>query len=152
YATQTIVDGGSVGYNIRSFSSGGTTNVYAIALNGSVSQVYAYYPPGVVVQWTYSPSDRRLKSNIASATGDALAAINKLTVRSFDLTVPIPGAIEQHWDYGLVADEVGEALPVAYAPATDEGTYDLIRELPLIAALVKAMQQLTDKIDDLDAR
>lgn len=145
-----VVNGANQGYAIRSPTGGGLTGLWQIALNGSVSQVYGYYGTGTQVQWTYSPSDRRLKSNIEPSTYDALGAINRLQVRSFDMTVPIPGAIQMHWDCGLVADEVNEVMPIAYIPATMEGSYEMIRELPLTATLVRAVQQLTTRVTALE--
>jgi|SRR5262252_2818921 len=152
YGVTSFINSGNYGYLIRSTSGGGLTGTWEIALNGGASQVYAYYGTGTVVAWTYSPSDARLKTNIGEPTLDALAAINALKVREFDMKVPIPGAVEQHWPFGLIAHEVGEVIPVAYAQADRPEAYDMIRELPLIATLVRAVQQLTARVAELEAR
>ena len=92
-------------------------------------------------------SDRRLKSSIDAPT-DALAAINKLAVHSCDIAL-LNDSGSEHWDCALIADEVKEVIPRAYMPAPENG-YENINQLPIVATLVRAVQQLTAKLHALE--
>jgi hypothetical protein len=70
-------------------------------------------------------------------------------VHKFDMTAPLPGARSQHWDFGLIADEVEGVLPSAFVPAPSNG-YQSLRELPIIGALVKAVQELAARLAALE--
>jgi hypothetical protein len=97
-------------------------------------------------------SDRRLKSNLEISAFDALAAVNALPVYSCDYTPPVPGSPAQPWDCAIIADEVEQFIPTAYEPpATDDGLAS-VRQLSLIATLLKAVQQLSAKVEALEAR
>ena len=142
-----IVDGTSNGPIVM--GGAGYTPVNSIGVDGTNTRCVATYSGGAVA-WSIVFSDRRLKTDIVDA-GDALATLQAIPVHSFDMTNPFPGARAQHWDYGIIADEVSPALPIAVIPATNEGHYDSIIELPLIAALIKAVQQLSARIAMLEA-
>ena len=135
-----------------SFGDATYTSVKAWAINGSVGLVYAWYAPSAAWTWANGASDVRLKSNIETSQKDALAAINALSVVECDLTYPFPDAKPHHWNWAIVADEdLGAKIPSAYI-AAEEHTHAIIRELPVIAALVKAVQQLTARVEELEAR
>jgi hypothetical protein len=114
-------------------------------------QVQANYPgsPGGAVVWPVTLSDRRLKSNIRDATLDALGLLARLKVHSADFKNPFHDGPSEHWDCALIADEVQRWIPHAYIPPLENG-YAGIRELPLIATLIKAVQQLTERLAALE--
>ena len=140
---RAIVGGGDQGYLPYS-------GFYSIQLNGSGPLINFYYVGGSVyvnVNW----SDRRLKSNIAPA-GDALDLVNRIAIHRADYTPPLPGARTQELDFCFLADEVEAALPAAYVAPPDEDSFASVNELPLVAALWRANQQLSAQVTDLASR
>jgi hypothetical protein len=144
------VDATPVGSLIYSLTGGGVTPIYAISANGPAGLLAASFPGGQAT-WSAVFSDRRLKTDIAEPDRDALAVVGALAVHRFDLTNPFPGATPQHWDFGLIADEVESVLPAAFIPPFGESGHQSLRELPIIAALVKAVQQLLARVEALEA-
>jgi hypothetical protein len=147
-----FVDGTQQGWMVLG-AGGSLFPVVALGMNGATSTCIATYAGGTVgatFSWAITLSDRRLKTHIQDASKDALAILTALPVHQFDLTNPLPNATPQHWDFGLIADEVEAALPIAFIPAANEASYQSLRELPLIALLVKAVQQLTARVATLE--
>jgi hypothetical protein len=144
-----FVNGGSLGPVIYSNIGGGFTNIRQMGLNGGNSTVQAQYNGGTF-SWPITFSDRRLKRNVQDVTIDALGLLKRLPVHSADLTNPLPGGTTEHWDCALIADEIEHLVPRAYSAAPEDG-YASIRELPLIATLIKAIQQLTARVEELEA-
>ena len=156
----------------------GTSN--GIRISGSGSGAYVYgYSSGGSAQIIYSPfsgvSDERLKENVADLTL-GLDEVNALRPVTFDWKasdiVDIPNN-----RYGFIAQEVESVVPtmISTQPATridfdeegeeitvpnvitlDDGTeiseWKSIDEKPLVYMLVKAVQELSTKVDDLTAR
>lgn len=150
-----FVDAVAQGNIVTGRSGSGLTAVYAFSVNGTNSQAQATYPGGGFT-WPVTFSDPALKGDVAPASKDALAAIMGLKVWEYDYLSPFPDAEPQHWDWGLMADdELSAIMPPAFIPATPIPgieTYAQIRELPIIAALVKAVQQLTARVETLEAQ
>lgn len=91
-------------------------------------------------------SDRTLKSNIATSTVDALASINKLNIYEYDFK---KDSTEYHKNIGLIAQEVGQYLPDAHEAFDGIETYNPFFFVPY---LVKAIQQLSNKVEDLERK
>jgi hypothetical protein len=153
-----LINGGSVVGSFSCLSTSHSDSTYTAvrnwALRGSDGQVVAWYNPSHAWNWANGASDIRLKTNIRPAQKDALAAINALSVVECDLTYPFPDAKPHHWNWAIVSNEdLGEKIPSAYIPAgKDPDTHAIIRELTVIAALVKAVQQLSARVEELEAR
>jgi len=151
---QVGIDGGAEVYNVVKSNSAGSPYTSVIdTLAANPGGTVAVWQGATAWSWTATVSDPRLKTNVIPA-GDALAALNQIEVREFDLRSP--GATQtEHWKWGLMADPaLGEAVPSSYIPAAEvaAGTvYATIRELPLIAALIRAVQQLTVRLEALEA-
>lgn len=97
-----------------------------------------------------SASDRKLKSGIAPSSKSAIDTIKALGVYEFELDQP-GVELAKHWDFGLIADEVESVIPPAFVPASDApGSFQSLRELPIVAALVKAVQELTARVEELE--
>jgi hypothetical protein len=149
-----LVNGGYVVDDVSfipiSFSGSGVwTAIRALSLYGDLNAMYVWYNPADAWVFTPSGSDIRLKTNIEPAMKDALAAINSLSVCECDLTLP-PAGQAQHWHWSVIADEaLAAAIPNSVVPAT-EHSYATIRELPVIAALIKAVQQLSARVEALE--
>ena len=91
-------------------------------------------------------SDRTLKSNIATSTVDALASINKLNIYEYDFK---KDSTEYHKSIGLIAQEVEQYLPDAHDKIDGIETYSPFFFVPY---LVKAIQQLTKKVEQLERK
>lgn len=145
-ALASWVDNASIGYLIRSTNTGGgNTPLNEIALNGP-STMIANWASGQV-QWAVTSSDRRSKRNLKPATIDALDLIRRLPVHEADYVPPGYQGAPQHWDCALIADEVAKLIPPAYLAPTDHpASYAAIADLPLIAVLVRAVQQLAAEV------
>lgn len=91
-------------------------------------------------------SDRTLKSNIATSTVDALASINKLNIYEYDFK---KDSTEYHKNIGLIAQEIGQYLPDAHDKIDGIETYSPFFFVPY---LVKAIQQLSNKVEELERK
>lgn len=155
-ALNVYVDGGEQAQAIISQSGGGFTSVFEMSLNGTGPSMAAWYTASNAVTWPCTFSARALKSNIRPADIDALGLVNRLAVYECDLTPPFEDAATQHWDCALIADEVAGVVPTAYVPAMERNGvaagYETVRELPLIATLWRAVQQLSAEVAALKAR
>jgi hypothetical protein len=102
------------------------------------------------ISWATSASDRRLKHNLKRASVDALAVINQVKVWACDME-PFLGGVRQPWDCALIADEIEPLIPRAFIPKVDEEKgLEGINVLPLVATLIKAVQQLTARVAELE--
>jgi hypothetical protein len=137
------------------FTNGGLTGIIQWGINAGGGSATIYSTATLGYTFTISASDRRLKRNIEPA-GDALGVVNALKVYACDMT--IPGETPQHWDCALIADEVEVLIPRGYIappPPMARGsaeTYAGIDTLPIVATLVRAVQQLTTRLTQLETR
>lgn len=140
----------TVGEPIQSY----TENAYMIHRMGtpSTSGVGVYGRWGVAnaavsgKTISASPSDNRLKYNIKPATKSGLDLINSLPVKQFDW-------VEQnhkHWDFGIVAQEVRGLDENLIIGEEKEDMYLGIDTLYLCDILVKAVQELSAKVEELE--
>ena len=91
-------------------------------------------------------SDKRLKSNITETKVDALDAINQLNVYEYDFK---KDSTEYHKNIGLIAQEIGQYLPDAHDKIDGIETYSPFFFVPY---LVKAIQQLSNKVEELERK
>lgn len=103
-------------------------------------------PYGNVFTRAQEWSDRKLKSNIATSTVDALDAINQLNVYEYDFK---KDSTEYHKNIGLIAQEIGQYLPDAHDKIDGIETYSPFFFVPY---LVKAIQQLSTKVEQLERK
>jgi hypothetical protein len=103
-------------------------------------------PYGNVFTRAQAWSDRKLKSNIATSTVDALASINKLNIYEYDFK---KDSTEYHKNIGLIAQEIGQYLPDAHDKIDGIETYNPFFFVPY---LVKAIQQLSVKLEELERK
>lgn len=97
-----------------------------------------------------SSSDIRLKENVEDSTVNALDFINQIRMRSFDWK---HGA---HQNIGVIADELEKLDPMLVVGGGEdyEGNpvYKSINNLNLISYLVKAVQELSEKVKTLEGK
>lgn len=156
----------------------GTSNGIRISGSGSGAYLYGYSSSGSA-QIIYSPfsgvSDERLKENVVDLTL-GLDEVNALRPVTFDWKASDIDDIPNN-RYGFIAQEVESVVPtmISTQPSTridfdeegeeitvpnvitlDDGTeiseWKSIDEKPLVYMLVKAIQELSTKVDDLTAR
>lgn len=148
YLNGTINDSIPYGY-----TGGNFYGMTRCGLSNSTLQGYAINNYGNSFYFALtSGSDRKLKTSIRDATRKALDHVKALHVCEFDLKQP--GREQEHWDFGLIADEVEGVVPRAFVPADPDqpDSYQTLRELPLVAMLVKAVQELSDRVERYEAR
>ena len=142
----------NVGLVVASSGSGTDGIIKRLVLKDS-SGVYVYM--GIqdtddnTVGIDITRSDSRWKKNIEDSNVNALDTINKIRHRQFDWK-----RSRAHTDNGYIAQELREVLPDAIlAVKQDDGSEHLqIRNGEIIPYLTKAIQELSAKVDALEAR
>ena len=111
-----------------------------------------FYASGYIngYQIQTAQSDARIKDNIEDSEIEALPIINELNMRQFDWNKEKSGN-EGHIDVGFIAQEVEEVYDklVIHSINPDNDTYG-IDLLNTLALSVKAIQELSKKVDDLE--
>lgn len=103
---------------------------------------------GSVKYWIDKSSDRRLKENILSTSVQALNEINQLNLVSFDYIEN-----KKHEEIGLIAQEVERIIPQAISRNPDNpDDYLHIDYTALVPYLIKAIQELNQKLEKVNAR
>ena len=87
-------------------------------------------------------SDRRLKENIEPTSVKALDKIKELNLVAFDYIKE-----KSHEEIGLIAQEVQEVIPSAIETYAGEDTHLTINYSKLIPYLIKAIQELNQKLE-----
>ena len=153
YGSVTVAAaGGLQGYVIRSTAVEGLTfGVTMIQLTGALTSMSAVNDSLTPASWSTTSSDARLKNNLAAPSRDALAIVNEVAVSQCDFRYPGAMGSGEHWDFTMVAEEVEAALPYAYMPAPKDG-FSGLHPLHLITVLWKAVQQLSERLEALEAR
>lgn len=145
----TYVGGTYIGGLIYSTGAANQWQISWIAVNTN-GNAYATASGSTQFSWPVTSSDIRLKKNIVPANKDALVAINSLKVVEADMK-PFEGAANQHWNWILTANqELDDAIPHSYVAPPDEDKYASVNTYPLVAALIKAVQQLTARVAALE--
>jgi hypothetical protein len=131
-------------------STASVTNlvILFISNNQTINSAYVNGSAFNYVTWPFSFSDRKLKTAIRPAI-DTLSTIKRIPVYDCDYNSPLPNTKSVHYSATIIADELKTIMPEAYVKAV-KGGYDTIRELPLVAALVRAVQQLSERLERLE--
>lgn len=133
--------------------------------------LYAYIDNGQAGWVTFNGCDARQKSNFGPVGRDALAAINSIELQSFDWPQHIPAKVNRrrgetleemdfeqrplaapHWEIGYTAQQVREVIPEAVPDPPHEGGFLGVDLQMLVAHLVGAVQQLTRRLEAMEAR
>lgn len=96
-------------------------------------------------------SDRRLKKNISDANG-YLAKLNKLRVRKFAFT---EDKGDEATNLGFIADEVAAVIPKIVEDIGAVGDLDHVESIKtsvMIPMLVKSIQEITDRMTELESQ
>lgn len=162
----TVFQGASSGSGVQNTGSNGfrihgaSGNWYDFNTNGAPAGGYGDFSINLVIDGSYTTSDERKKTNISDLT-DALTTLNQLRPRTFALTtsnLEIQEGFENC--YGYVAQEVNTVFPHAVMHAAGrEGIHEngwtdaySVDYGKINVLAVRAIQQLSEKIDALTAR
>ena len=121
-------------------SPNNTTNFFYQAID-STTVCFTIWSNGT----TSGRSDSRLKKNIAPANGQ-LSDILALEVVNYEWNDNISGSKE----IGFIAQQVQQVKPGLVLE--DENGYLHIKQTPLVPILVKAIQELTTRLEALEAQ
>ena len=103
---------------------------------------------GSVKYWIDKSSDRRLKENITQTAVNALDRIDNLDMVEFDFIKD-----KKHEEIGLIAQEVERIIPQAISRNPDNpDDYLHIDYTALVPYLIKAIQELNQKLEEVNAR
>ena len=138
--------------------SGNTINILGSTTTGIVSAYVGTTGSGSTVTLdvrTTSPSDRRLKEEIEDCDL-GLDFVNQLNAKKYKLT----SDPKHQLGYGFIADEVADlgvyGSSLVYREENwkvgDEQGFDTIHYPSYVAILVKAVQELSDKVKTLEAK
>ena len=103
------------------------------------------------VQVDSTASDKRLKENIVLSKFNSLDFIKRLQFYSFDWKANRFGYRKPHTNCGLVADELQELDSSLVYENGKEGTKN-IDEFRLLNLAVKAIQELTERVEQLEEK
>jgi hypothetical protein len=109
--------------------------------------------------FNYAPnasfSDQRLKIDIRDTQVDALAAILATPVRAFSLNEEgkkrLP-SLPEHFRVGLVAQEVEKTMPEVVHTLPEVDDMRMIRDHLITPYLIRALQQLAERVSALEAK
>lgn len=93
-------------------------------------------------------SDRRLKKNVKKSRINSTEKISKIQIKEFDY---IDNKFGTHKEAGYIADELQEIFPECVHDVPCDGDiYKQVDDKPLIQYLVKAIQELNDRVCELE--
>jgi hypothetical protein len=123
--------------------NGTTTTVITITANGRA------YTFGSGSAGPVAGSDKLLKKNIITMPDGALDIIKELRPVKFDFKLD---ERDDSYNAGFIAQETDNILPnLTVPPATEDGVYG-IDYAGFVPYLVKAVQELSSKVDELNAK
>ena len=123
------------------------SHIFNIWFDGSVA--YLYVDSSNLGSFAYT-SDQRIKRNIRNArpTGDIIASLRVVTYQHRRYG---PMKASETRRLGFIADEVADVLPSAvHVPAGDPNALKSLDPIPLIAALVREVQDLRSRVAALE--
>ena len=129
-------DGIRVGM-IRYGNTSGQFDVYA--QSGTAGSGFSWRTP--------SNSDIRLKENIKESSVDSLSVLNRIPLYEFDWKES-----KKHWSIGFIANYMNEIDPLLAHITTAEDEYSSINTFYMQGHIVKAIQQLTARIEELEKK
>lgn len=140
----------SAQYGVCVVSPSTTSSRYRIIfMNIDYTHLYIRADDGLTYSANISASDRKLKKDIHDTGVDALDAINRIHHRAFTWKKN-----DKKEKIGYIAQELEEAIPGAtFAVPQEDGSELLhIQDNVMIPYLSKAIQELSAKVDMLEAR
>jgi hypothetical protein len=151
FRRESVALGGPRGARIECWA--GDWDSMSFGVSGGYFQVTPDYSNGFTLQPVGSFSDARLKENIRDTEIDALGALCDLTLRTFEwnekATELMPwrsGTVP----CGLVAQELQATIPYAVSELPSSDMLHVHNDY-LVPYLIRAIQQLTERVEELEA-
>lgn len=137
---QLIVAGNGIQYSTYA------SNRVAFKWTGSATQLFIDNS----LQGTISvTSDERIKRNIGPSSVDALRAIRAIPLFQYDWPNPFKSGETAFCSLGMIAQRLQPIIPEAVEQDAD---YWGLQSIPLIAHLIRAIQQVAERLDALEVR
>lgn len=149
------IDGSFIGYMMKTYSSDIFYPVYEVLTFKDSNNVIFGGDKGNYIVGISAYSDARLKENIKSSKVNALESLNEIEMCSFDFIDRKYGA---HSELGYIAQQLQKVIPecvVAVPQDKEQMGYDellQVQDTHLIPYLVKAIQELSSKVAELEKK
>lgn len=149
------IDGTLIGYMMKTYSSDIFYPVYEVLTFKDSNNVLFHGDKGNYIVGISAYSDARLKENIKSSKVNALESLNEIEMCSFDFIDRKYGA---HSELGYIAQQLQKVIPecvVAVPQDKEQMGYDellQVQDTHLIPYLVKAIQELSSKVAELEKK
>lgn len=149
------IDGSFIGYMMKTYSSDTFYPVYEVLTFKDSNNVLFSGDKGNYIVGISAYSDARLKENIKSSKVNALESLNEIEMCSFDFIDRKYGA---HSELGYIAQQLQKVIPecvVAVPQDKEQMGYDellQVQDTHLIPYLVKAIQELSSKVAELEKK
>ena len=149
------IDGTFIGYMMKTYSSDIFYPVYEVLTFKDSNNVLFHGDKGNYIVGISAYSDARLKENIKSSKVNALESLNEIEMCSFDFIDRKYGA---HSELGYIAQQLQKVIPecvVAVPQDKEQMGYDellQVQDTHLIPYLVKAIQELSSKVAELEKK
>jgi hypothetical protein len=129
--------------SFSSYSSSAQKQISFLSLSGTEFGSIAIVGAATVYN---TSSDERLKENIQDAN-DAGSKIDAIQIRQFDWISEYGG---EHQDYGVIAQELLPVAPEAVSEGYDEDDMMSVDYSKLVPTLVKEIQSLRRRVEELE--
>ena len=80
-----------------------------------------------------------------------MALIRRIEMVEFDLQLAKDWPVK-HYDLGFTAQQLEEVIPEAVTHREDPDEMLSVQQLPIVSHLIRAVQQVADRLDRLEAR
>lgn len=149
------IDDTFIGYMMKTYSSDTFYPVYEVLNFKDSNNVLFHGDKGNYIVGVSAYSDIRLKKNVKRSKLNAIECINEIEMCSFDFIDRKYGA---HSELGYIAQQLQKVIPecvVAVPQDKEEMGYDellQVQDTHLIPYLVKAIQELSSKVAELEKK
>ena len=149
------IDGTFIGYMMKTYSSDTFYPVYEVLNFKDSNNVLFHGDKGNYIVGVSAYSDIRLKKNVKRSKLNAIECINEIEMCSFDFIDRKYGA---HSELGYIAQQLQKVIPecvIAVPQDKEQMGYDellQVQDTHLIPYLVKAIQELSRKVAELEKK
>jgi len=119
-------------------------STFYVAFNGGT---YSNYVPLAL------GSGRALKSDIVPTSFDALAAINRIPLHEYSMRTRPDSAAQPLTRFlcGFIAEDIKDEIPNSVHTSGPDVQVGMPQWQPIVGALMRAVQQLTERVEQLEA-
>lgn len=149
------IDGTLIGYMMKTYSSDTFYPVYEVLTFKDSNNVLFHGDKGNYIVGVSAYSDIRLKKNVNRSKLNAIECINEIEMCEYDF---IDEKYGEHSNLGYIAQQLQKVIPecvVAVPQDKEQMGYDellQVQDTHLIPYLVKAIQELSSKVAELEKK